>query len=333
MGIIDEDFKRYRREFQTFVEAAKKMKEELKQICKETGVIAVVSAREKSVSSFVKKVLVKDGYKDDPWKKTTDKVGARIIVETLADRDRIVAALVSSALQTSDPVDKEDEARPNEYFYPGIHIQTVIPGIELSDGERIECEIQVRTKAQDLWSVPSHKLIYKGVVTPETHTARRVWRLQALTSLFDDEVQRAVDEIQSKSGYEQYALISIAEDSYFKFVPIPGDSDLSYEVLLDLSDTLVPDGDLDIYRSRIEEFAKAENVRISGIYETYGESSDFADDPRYWLFTQPESILIFEGLHRRPSAMRDGALESEFGDVLEPLFRAWGVGYREWSLS
>jgi hypothetical protein len=177
--------------------------------------------------------------------------------------------------------------------------------------------------------VPSHKLIYKGVVTPEPQTERRVWRLQALTSLFDEEVQKAVEEIHSKPGYEQFKLISIAEDAYFTFVPVPGVRDLSFEVLLDIGEALVSDGDFDSYKAKVDNFASAEYERISKIYETYGESSNFTTDPRYWLFTQPESLLILEGVHRHLSTMRVAARQSEFSDVFEPLFRAWGVSYRE----
>lgn len=332
MSSLEESLKRYQQELPIFIEAANLMAKELEDICRRAGVLAVVSAREKTVSSFVKKALAKSGYKDDAWNMTTDKVGARIIVETLSDRDRIIQAITTSALRVSDPIDKEEEARPNENFYPGIHLQSVVPGVQLSDGGEIECEIQVRTKAQDLWSVPSHKLIYKGIVTPAPHTARRIWRLQTLTALFDEEVHRAIEEVSAKPGFEQFTLISIAEDCYYTFVPVPGDRDLSYEILLEIGETLVPDHDFEGYRSTINEFAKVEHARLSDIYMKFGESSKFADDPRYWLFTQPESILIFEGLHRRPDAIRDGTMNSEFGDVFEPLFRAWGITFREPSL-
>jgi hypothetical protein len=99
--------------------------------------------------------------------------------------------------------------------------------------------------------------------------------------------------------------------------------------LLDIGDALVPDGDFESYKTEVDNFVTAEYDRICKIYETYGESSDFTSNPRYWLFTQPESVLILEGIHRRPSTMRLALQQSGFSDVFEPLFRAWGVSYRQ----
>jgi ppGpp synthetase/RelA/SpoT-type nucleotidyltranferase len=98
MTALEEALDRYLAEMPRFIAAATEMDVLLTNLCQSVGVIANVEVREKKPGSFVKKVLLKEGYLDDPWKKTTDKVGARIIVQTLSERRRIRVALETSTL-------------------------------------------------------------------------------------------------------------------------------------------------------------------------------------------------------------------------------------------
>src|SRR5205807_1493143 len=72
---------RYVADYHHFEVAAAQMEGLLQRVCSDAGVRAEVNARAKTISSFVKKMHVRE-Y-EDPWKETTDKVGARVIVETL----------------------------------------------------------------------------------------------------------------------------------------------------------------------------------------------------------------------------------------------------------
>jgi ppGpp synthetase/RelA/SpoT-type nucleotidyltranferase len=73
-------------------------------------------------------------------------------VKTLDDLDRL-----HSLFEEQDPPyevrwikNKSAEGDVGELFYPGVHVQVVVDGAATADGEPIECEIQLRTKAQDL---------------------------------------------------------------------------------------------------------------------------------------------------------------------------------------
>lgn len=327
MDDLQTSFNRYRAEAEKLRSAAESISELLKGISQSAGVLSTVDARAKDVSSFVKKAMTKPGYRDDAWNKTTDKVGARVITDTLSDRERVLNAILDSNVSILKVENKRDLAKPSELFYPGVHLQVVIPDFVFSNGDQIECEVQLRTKAEDLWSVPSHKLIYKGVVTPAKETVRRVWRLSALTEIFDEEVERAMNEVLAFPEYDQAHLLSIAESFYLIFVPSLGDRDLSLEVLLEISGVFPQRAQFDHFREQITDFVKTHSARITSIYKQYGETSEFASISKYWLFTQPESILIFEAIENRPMLMRDVAVVSNFEYAFEPLFEVWGVPF------
>ena len=327
MTVLEEALERYLHELPRFIAAADEMNSLLTALCQSAGVIAIVEVREKRPGSFVKKALSKEGYSDDPWTKTTDKVGARIVVQTLSERQRIREALRNSTLEVIREEDKGESRDASELFYPGIHFQVNVPTIALTTGDTIECEIQLRTKAEDLWSVPSHKLLYKGVISPSRRTERRIWRLSALIEVFDEEVERAVNDVIGAPNYAQATLLSIAEDSYFTVIPAPGDRDLSLEVLLALSAALPIADDVGRYREELESFTRDNRVRLKEIYSKYGEGSEFEANAKYWLFTQPESIVIFERIANQPMLTREVVQQSELGYAVEPLFRAWGTSY------
>jgi ppGpp synthetase/RelA/SpoT-type nucleotidyltranferase len=327
MSALEAALERYLLELPQFVAAADEMNSVLTALCQSVGVLAIVEVREKKPGSFVKKALSKEGYSDEPWTKTTDKVGARIVVQTLSERQRIREALRNSALEIISEEDKGEERHANELFYPGIHFQVKVPSATLSTGDEIECEIQLRTKAEDLWSVPSHKLLYKGVISPSRRTERRIWRLSALIEVFDEEVERAMNDVLGTPNYAQATLLSIAEDSYFTVVPVPGERDLSLDVLLALADALPIADDAETYRQLLESFTQENRARLKEIYSRYGEGSEFEANAKYWLFTQPESIILFERISNQPMLTREVVQQSELGYAVEPLFRAWGTSY------
>ena len=327
MTSLDDAIDRYLLELTQFKSAASEMEELLTELCQSAGVIANVEVREKAPGSFVKKALTKEGYLADPWTKTTDKVGARVVVQTLSERRRICEVLRGSALTIIREEDKQESREPSELFYPGVHFQVVVPVTSLFTGEAIECEIQMRTKAEDLWSVPSHKILYKGVIAPSRQTERRMWRLSALIEVFDEEVERSMNEVMGAPAYVQATLLSIAEDCYFTVIPVPGVRDLSIEVLSELQEFL-PDGDeTSGYRKELEAFTNSNRDLLKEIYAKYGESSEFEANPKYWLFTQPESIIILERIANRPMLMREGARTSNVGYAMKPLFIAWGTPF------
>lgn len=315
---------KYIDEYPRFEAAARSMEELLVQLCRAVGIRAVVEVRHKSIGSFVKKIHIKKYT--EPWTEITDKVGGRIVVGTLADLERTRALFEGAgcSLNVLSLVDKSRENDEDRLSYAGIHIQTVVPGAHTSDGERIECEIQLRTKAQDLWSVPSHELLYKGAIEPSKHTRRRVLRLSVLTELFDEEVRQAMNEIAADPRYAPGVLLRTLEARYLGFVGDPGEDELSMEVLGVLQSSLSEVGET-AYAPALDEFIEGHRDKIADIYETYGVYSDFSADHEYILFSQPESLLIFERVSSAPLRL---ALLVEGTDLQSPvrhMFAAWGA--------
>ena len=109
-----------------------------------------------------------------------------------------------------------------ELHYPGVHAQVTVPGAQTADGKPIEAELQLRTKSQDLWAVVSHKLDYKGAITPAKQTRRRILRLSVLAEMFDQEVGIAMNELAADPAYVNARYLQVAEAEYLRFVGEPG---------------------------------------------------------------------------------------------------------------
>lgn len=221
---------RYRHEYATFVEAAREAETLLAEVCRRAGVLGRIEGREKSVVSFVKKTRIKADKYTDFWGQIEDKVGGRVILSTTADRRRTVDALVAATDLfpiIGEPDDKSQGIKPESLAYPGIHVDVQLPRPVLSDGEVIHCEVQVRTQAEDLWAVPSHKFLYKPTVPAPWMAARRLWRLRTFVEVFDEEVERAMAEVSREPGEVAGRLLHIAEGEYYRFVGVAGEDELS----------------------------------------------------------------------------------------------------------
>jgi ppGpp synthetase/RelA/SpoT-type nucleotidyltranferase len=315
---------RYVRESEWFRSASRAMEQSLDDLLRSMGVRAHVEVREKTVGSFVKKIHLRKYT--DPWAEVTDKLGGRVIVKTLDDLHRVCEVLLSEPppFTVLWHEDKREEAKVDELYYPGVHVQVLVPGVTTSDGEPIECEIQVRTKAQDLWSVPSHELVYKGVIEPSRQTKRRILRLSVLTEMFDEEVRLAMREVATDPRYELALLLRSAESSYLTFVAEPGDDELSLEVL-SIVVASVPAELRGTYADVLRQFVETQRVKLVDLFSTYGVYSDFASQYAYWLFSQPESLVVLERIEAAPQALAEAVSGSEIEDVVRHLFAAWGA--------
>lgn len=320
---------RYRREYPTFAEAADAVEGTLRQLCRAQHVPADVKVRAKSVVSFLKKIHIK-GYRD-PWTQITDKVGARITVATRKDMAtmRRVFEDGQSGLDVLSIEDKAEQAGPETLFYPGVHVQVQVPDLTTEDGQSLECEIQLRTKAQDLWSVPSHELIYKGVIDADWATKRRVLRLSVLVEMFDEEVIRAMDEIAADPRYALGTLLRRIEPLFVAdFESEPGEDDLSLE-LLDAIRGALPPLEGDTYAESVAQFASLRHDKIQRVLEEYGAESPFEDEWLYWMFTQPEVLVVLERIENAPMLLADAVRGTDVQSAVERVFAAWGEAMPE----
>lgn len=316
--------KTYVENYSTLEEAAIDLEARLAELCRAAGVTCRIEARAKTIASFVKKCVGPKAYAN-PWTQVTDKVGARIITENPEALRKVREALageLAADLAPHSVEDKSESSDPDALYYPGIHMQVVVPGHTLSTGENLEAELQLRTKAQDLWAATSHKLNYKGVVPLSRQSERRIWRLSVLTEMFDEEVDRVMNELASDPRYLHARYLQIAEAEYLRLVPQPGNDELSLIVLDAIGSAI--DDDPEQYEHTLRVFADHNHDKLEQIYSEFGPQSDWASEFNYWLLSQPESIIAFQLIATRPSVLADIILGTELEGPFRELFSAWG---------
>jgi ppGpp synthetase/RelA/SpoT-type nucleotidyltranferase len=197
MSVLADARKRFIRERPQFEALARQVEGEIRALVRARGLDCHVSGRAKEVASFVGKCIRK-GY-SNPWDQVTDKVGIRI---TVSDPRSIapIVALLPDQYEVLSVEDKSVALREGQKIgYSGVPEQVRVA----EDAETVggECEIQVRTAAQNLWTEMSHKLLYKPGVEPDEETQRALLRLAALMEIFDEEVTRRVNQIVSTAGF------------------------------------------------------------------------------------------------------------------------------------
>lgn len=251
-----------------------------------------VHARAKDVASFRGKITRKHYL--DPWNQITDKAGVRIIVQLPSEVTAVIGAIgESSELDAGEPLRITPDGRlgaegaggeegSTRLGYTGTHIQVRVP-----EGEHAgyECEVQVRTRAQDLWSVLSHEFLYKPVVDLPPEHRRALYRLSALTEIVDAEVERAQEFL---SHDEVNALSRVLEFQWAGLGLPTGDGQLTQFIVSALVRSA---GDAERLTAAIRTHVSqhAEDIRL--MQTRYGTNKDgyLVDNT---LFDQPELILI-----------------------------------------
>jgi len=316
--------RRYIAEHPNFTSAATASAALIETLLRQLGIRdAHVKVRAKDIASFVKKLRK---YDANYWQSTTDKVGAQIVVHTLAEVRQLRAAFErgDTPFEYLETTDKSIyDGDPRKLRYTGVHIQTVVPGITTSNGERIECEIQLRTQAQDVWAYLEHGLIYKPVIEPSVQIARKVARLSVLVELFDEEVDSVMAQLQADPRYEPALLLQHAERLYLTFVTEPGETELSLEVLAMIAPTITAD-ERSAYPDHLAEFVDSHRDQIEDILHEYGANSPSAGEYNYFLFTQPESLILWERIANRPRALVHSIQDSDLIGPVSALADVWG---------
>lgn len=294
-------------------------------MAKWTGIKARTDWRAKDVDSFVKKIVVRKDY-DDPWARTTDKAGARAVVDDAVALESLHAALEEhwSDRLASATENKSEELKPEQLGYMGLHLHVVAPS-EHDDDEAIECEVQLRTAAQDVWSVVSHPLLYKAPTVVPKDTKRRMARLMALVELIDEEVHRAMARLLDDPAYPAGLLTQQAEQAFFMASSWKHNWQLSQMVLPVLVESIPADERIE-YGQQLLAFVATHTATLKRIYQQYGNGSELSDDPRYALLTQPEALVLFERSTNAEqmllAAVTDGGNDLRW--LIDPVLAIWG---------
>lgn len=280
-----------------------------------------VTSRVKTRRSLIRK-LAKDGSGSlRGWGEITDKVGVRVICSTKRERKAAAQALEGFAWASCTREDKKAGTKKLEYT--GIHI-TVHDGQRLDSlGGPILCEIQVRTRAQDAWSVVSHKLTYKGFIKLPRGARRVVWRLSVLAETFDDDIQRMFKKRESMPVYEMARALEYLDERLGEVLGEPGAGPGDLDIMGILWDAYTTDERADFSQliskfltdhHEIPDQIRAHQPGVAG----YMESRD-------WLSTQPEVLAILERGTNNEFLLASAVSGSELSDSVHKVCDSYGI--------
>ena len=279
------------------------------------GLKCAVECRTKEVQSLVAKALTKQ-YQN-PYDEIGDKAGVRVIANfsrERADLEEMVALLFN----VLDRDDKRVTAEPDRFGYRATHFQVKYAGAPEGLGD-LECEIQVMTKAENLWADTTHDLSYKsdGPLPPEIQ--RIYHRLVSLTELFDLEVERARREMEAMPRSFGAQLLNILEGYYQRFIGQEYDVELSEMVLNFLGEHVIFDA-IDTTRTAIDHFIFNNDEKIQQLIARY-QGDEYAN-PLIW---QPELFVILSQLETNKFVLQERWPEILPENLLVSLADDWGV--------
>ena len=302
-------------------EALKVYKKAVKRIVRPTAGEHYVTGRVKAKRSLIRK-LSKDGDGSRrSWDQITDKVGIRVVCSTKRERDATAKALERYGWESCDREDK----RPGEQQlqYSGIHL-TVSDGRQRdAAGGAILCEIQVRTRAQDAWSVVSHKLTYKGVVALPSKFKRVVWRATVLTEIFDDDIQRMFKKRESLPAYDVARAVEYLDQEFETLLGEPGGEVQDLDIMNVLWNAYTPE-ERGRFTELIDEFLDTETDLRRVILDHQPGQGAYLDS-HDWLYTQPEVLAVLERGKRNEHMLLHAVENTDLDQIVVRTCDAYGI--------
>ena len=260
------------------------------------GIGCEIQTRIKSVDSFVKKSLRKK-Y-ESPITEIKDQLGFRIIASYESELDKI-NEIICRDFKIHHSENKLDTLEYDRLGYLGIHLEASALGAEgchnLEHGELV-FEIQLHTKAQNLWASISHQLSYKPSGNkPSADIQRAIYRLIALIEIFDKEVTSVHKAVSTQPSFPEAYLLEPLE-RLFRILS-SRDFDREYSIHnLEILKELLSQEEINSYDKIIESFFKENEYALRRLFDNYSE-----DDKNQYsdlILFQPESLLIFERLEK-----------------------------------
>lgn len=276
-------------------EALKLYKKELRRVVRPVAGEHYIAGRVKTPRSLIRK-LRKDPSSPRSWASIDDKVGLRVICSTRRDLKRTDRAIRDHTWTVVDRDKKGGDT--NTLYYPGIHY-LIDNGVSRDHlGEHIVCEVQLRTRAQDAWSVVSHKLLYKGVIEPPRRMKRVINRLTVVVEMFDDEVHRMFKRRESLPMYASAVALEFLEDQFEEIVGEPSDGPADLDIM-NIILTAYPSDESGTFADRVGQFCNDNKSELHAQILDHQPGSQGYSENRDWLFTQPEVLAILERARHR----------------------------------
>jgi ppGpp synthetase/RelA/SpoT-type nucleotidyltranferase len=314
---------KYLKERDRYEKLASQVANEISRRMSECHIPCEVSSRAKAVSSFVKKALAKNNYQD-PWQEITDKAGVRVVFEHPGDLDKALKEIQEVFPDSTLEDERRKAGTEKELKYPKTHLQVRLQSIHAgSPLDHLECEVQLRTRAQDLWSRMSHALLYKPAVPTTPDVRRSLYRLLALVELYDAEVERGMTTMTESPDFEESQLLHSAESIFHEFVGSDYRLELSQEVIPVLMCVIAQS--VKDYSAALMEFADRNRPKLAQFFMEYGPESASGAAGQNFLASQPECIIIFELVARKPESLRAIWNRELPPDWLSEIAESWGV--------
>ena len=311
---------RWSTEQRVYGELADHVKGILESQSKARGIPCTLGSRPKGVASLLKKAL--RGNYADPYNEITDKAGVRAIC-TYFDDLSLLEKIVIDQFSVQSYENKTVGLEYNQLGYLGIHFEVKLPEDTLISVKKKElsglvCEIQLHTRAQNLWADISHELSYKAAQDPPVEVKRAIYRLVALVEIFDQEVRQARETMLSLPGFQEAQMLEQLERNIYKFTTNRFDRELSLFIIPKL-EGVFSETEIQGYGALIDSFVERNEPKLQAIYR------DYADDGRHALLFQPESLLIFERIERNSFVIKEVWARILPLDLLDSLATVWGT--------
>lgn len=271
-----------------------------------------VTGRVKSARSLIRK-LREDPSQPRSWESIRDKVGLRVICSTLSDCRRVDELIQGTPWVLLDR--KVMDGEPKELFYPGTHLIVQSESVCDYEGKPIPCEIQVRTRAQDAWSVVSHKLSYKEDVKPPKVMERMIQRLTVIVEMFDDDVQRVFDERRKMEIFRSAVALECID---LQYETLTGDISEGFPdvAIIELILKAYSAEELPVFERLIEDFCEKHASQVSHLILSHTPESNTYVDSRDWLYSQPEILPILERAASKPYLLLNAVKDTDLEDVV-----------------
>ncbi|KPH90641.1 hypothetical protein AMS57_10755 [Pseudoalteromonas undina] len=253
-----------------------------------------------------------------------DFVGLRIIVLFRSDI-RKVCEIVKSNFNVIETEDVAQRLSDDQFGYQSTHYTVKLPQEwlslpTLSDLSQLKAEVQIRTLAQHIWAVASHKLQYKQEQNVPVPLRRTINRVSALLETVDLEFERVLVErhdykedslqnLNNSSGLDVLVLEAIGDKLLPQANKEPDGEDYSR-----LLDQLIEYG--------YDSVSKLETLITTNLDEALTEESrrvaeELVEENEY---TNQERLM--SGVFFTHTGLIRGCLEAELGEIYKPIVLA-----------
>lgn len=177
-----------------------------KRLKKDKIEVASITFRAKSLQSFFDKA---SKLEISPHE-IRDRAGVRVVYLYKTDRDQIEKA-IRNEFDVVDTKDISADSPADRFGYEDVKFYVKLKkqkqkGARYDDLKNLVCEIQVRTVAQDAWSIISHHLVYKKEAQIPKEYQKELNRLVALFQMADEQfvtIRTSINKYRQKIEAEE----------------------------------------------------------------------------------------------------------------------------------